>query len=351
MSEAKNKIKIGISVGDLNGIGVEVIMKALSDSRMLEICTPVIYASQSVFSHYRKLLDMPNFTFQVIKAASEAKAKKINLLNLWEEDIKIEAGKVDPTLGRYAFSSLDSAVKDLKEKNIDALVTAPINKKTIQSEDFNFPGHTEYLQHMAAAEDSLMFMISETAKIGLVCGHIPLKDVSKQLSTEAIFKRITLMNRSLKEDFAVQKPKIALMGLNPHTGDDGLMGSEEKEVIIPAIQQAKNIGILAFGPYAADGFFGSGQYVHFDGILGMYHDQALIPAKLLSFGNGVNFTAGLSFVRTSPDHGTAYDLAGKNQADENSFRKAIYSAIDIFNNRLNYNELKKDPLSISKNRK
>lgn len=350
IARKSSKIKIGISIGDLNGIGPEVILKTLEDNRINELCIPIIYGSKKSINYYIKSLGIQNFNFDVIESASLAKAKNTCLINLWDEEISINPGQEEAISGKYAAISLLAAAKDLKEGNIDALVTGPINKHSIQSEEFNFPGHTEFLQHLDEAEESLMLMLSEHARIGVVTGHIPVKDIVKNINSEVILKKIALLNKSLKDDFQIRRPKIAVLGLNPHAGDNGLLGDEEKTIIEPAINQAKSIDILAFGPYPADGFFGSSNYKNYDGILAMYHDQGLIPAKSFSFGNGVNFTSGLSFIRTSPDHGTAYTIAGQGIANEGSFRNAIYMAIDIAKNRILKEELEQDVLPINKNR-
>ncbi len=348
--EGEELIKVGISIGDFNGIGIEVILKSLLDNRILELCTPIVYGSNRLFNYHKKALDIQNFGFNKINSASEASHKLPNMISCWSDDVNVELGSVSMEAGKYAFISLEKATEDLINKEIDVLVTAPINKDNIQSDEFNFPGHTEYLMQKDESEDVLMFMVSDVARIGMVTGHIPLKEVSKKITTEGIFKKIILMQKSLMEDFGIRKPRIAVLGLNPHAGDNGLLGDEEEKIIIPAVNQAKHIDILAFGPYAADGFFGSGNFKNFDGILAMYHDQGLIPSKLLSFGNGINFTAGLKIIRTSPDHGTAYEIAGKNMADESSFRNAIYKAIEIHKNRAQHAEITKNPLPISKGR-
>ncbi len=351
MKKGKNqKIKLGISVGDLNGIGLEVILKTLEDNRINELCSPIIYASKACVLNGLKKFGIQNFNFDSISSIEDAKAKNTQVISIWKEEPELRYGEEDKELGSFAALSLDAAVKDLKAGNIDALVTAPINKNTIQSEEFQYPGHTEYLQAADEAEDSLMLLMSSKARIGVVTGHIPLKEVSNQLTEDKILKKTSLLNKSLKEDFGIRKPKIALLSLNPHAGEEGLLGDEEKKVIEPAINQAKSIGILAFGPYPADGFFGSDNFKNFDGVLAMYHDQGLIAAKYLSFGSGVNFTAGLSFVRTSPDHGTAYGIAGKGEADESSFRNALYEAISISKNRLLQAELEEDVLPVNKTR-
>ena len=341
-----DKIKIGISVGDINGIGIEVIMKALSDARILDFMTPIVYANTKVTSFHRKALGMHDFNFHVIQSPDQAHPKRPNLINCWQEDVKVNLGEQTEMGGKYAFISLEKATLDLTEGRIDALVTAPINKQNIQQEGFEFPGHTEYLQAKSGANDVLMFMISEDLKIGVVTGHVPVKDIADQLTKESIVQKLLVMNQSLKKDFWIQKPKIAVLGLNPHAGDQGLIGKEELEIIQPAIEQANTEGAFCFGPYPADGFFASRAYLQFDGVLAMYHDQGLIPFKNLADRQGVNFTAGLSFVRTSPDHGTAYDLAGKNQASPTSFREALFLAVSIVKNRKEQAILTENPLVI-----
>lgn len=345
-----NKIKVGISIGDQNGIGPEVILKTLADNRINDICIPIIYGSKKSINYFIKKLSIQNFNYDIISDTDKAKAKNTSIINVWDEDLMINEGIEESEIGNYAALSLKAATADLKESKIDAIVTAPINKNSIQSEEFTYPGHTEYLQAEDNAEDSLMLMISEHAKIGVVTGHIPIKDVANKISSEAILKKVTLLNKSLKEDFQVRKPKIAILGLNPHAGENGLLGTEEQEIIEPAINQAKSIGILAFGPFPADGFFGSDNYKNFDGIIAMYHDQGLIPAKSLSFGGGINYTAGLSFVRTSPDHGTAYSIAGQGVANEGSFRNALYQAVQIAKNRKMQSELEENVLQVNKSR-
>lgn len=343
-----DKLKIGVSIGDINGVGLEVIIKTFADPRMLNYCTPVVYGNTKIASYYRKIIGLNDFSFNVIQSASLANPKRSNIINCWEEDVKITPGEANETGGKYAFLSLERAMEDLLAGEIDALVTAPINKKTIQSELFDFPGHTEYIQKKANAEDVLMFMISDDLKVGVVTGHIPISEVSKSLTKEKIVSKLTLMNETLKTDFWIEKPKIAVLGLNPHAGDDGLMGMEEKEIIEPAIELAHEAGIFAFGPYPADGFFGGEKYHQFDAVLAMYHDQGLIPFKHIAFHDGVNFTAGLPVIRTSPDHGTAFDIAGKNLASEESFRKAVFSAIHIVKSRKEQLELQSNPLKIRK---
>lgn len=339
------KIKVGISIGDVNGIGLEIIIKTLSESKVYDYCTPVVYGHTKVASFYRRLSNTSEFVFNVISDASQAQHRKPNMINCWEEDVKLEPGVINATGGKYALISLERATHDLLAGHIDALVTAPINKDNIQSESFNFPGHTEYLQQRGNAADSLMFLVSDNIRVGVVTGHIPISQVSKSITAEKILSKIKMMNDSLRHDFWIRKPKIAVLGLNPHASDNGLIGNEEQHIITPAIEDARNNGILAFGPYSADGFFASGAYKQFDAVLAMYHDQGLIPFKQIAFEDGVNFTAGLNFVRTSPDHGTAYDISGKNQASERSFREALFTALHIVRNRRENAELTENPLT------
>lgn len=339
----RTDIKVGITHGDINGIGYEVIFKALEDPRMLESFIPVIYGSSRIGAFHRKALEMPTVNLNSIRSADEATTRKIHIVNCVDDNVKVEIGKSTEMAGEAAFAALKLAVEDLKAGKIDVLVTAPINKKNIQSADFQFPGHTEYLEMMLGGE-SLMLMVGDSLKVGIVTGHQPLSTVSKSITVEQILTKLQVLNKSLKNDFTIRRPRIAVLGLNPHAGDDGLLGNEEKEVIIPAIEQAKKEGIMAIGPFPADGLFGSGQATKFDAVLAMYHDQGLIPFKALEFSQGVNYTAGLPFIRTSPDHGTAYEIAGTNTADESSFRAAIFLAIDIFTNREMNKELSANPL-------
>ncbi len=339
-------VRIGITIGDVNGIGPEVIIKALLDNRILTNITPIIYGSGKVMSYHKKAIDAQEFNPFKINQVEEAKKGKINLINCWEDDVKIDLGQSTEEGGKYAFKSLQAATKDLASNKLDAIVTAPINKHNINSKEFDFPGHTEYLTKLSNESDSVMFMISEKLRIGVVSGHEPLASVSKTITKEKILRKLRIMQQSLIKDFAIRAPKIAVLGLNPHAGEKGLLGSEEIEIISPAVEQARNEGILAFGPYPADGFFGSDSFTKFDAVLAMYHDQGLTPFKTLSFGTGVNYTAGLPIVRTSPDHGTGYDLAGKNQANETSFRNALYLAHDIFFNRLLFKEITQNPLQV-----
>ncbi len=342
-------IKVGISIGDINGVGIEIIIKTLEDTRILSNITPVIYGCTRVFSYYKKAINLP-FNFQKIADADAAKNGKINLLNLWKEEIKISAGESNEIGGSYAFKSLEAATQDLGTGKIDVLITAPINKKNIQREGFEFPGHTEYLTKLSNEEDALMFMIKDHLRVGIATNHIPVEQISKALTKEVIVKKISMMNASLKKDFGIIKPRIAVLGLNPHAGENGMLGSEESEVITPAIEQANREEILAFGPYPSDGLFGSGQFLKFDAVLAMYHDQGLTPFKALAGGTGVNFTAGLPIVRTSPDHGTAYDIAGKGIASPDSFRNALYLAVDIYNNRNANKEMNANSLVIPRRR-
>jgi len=344
----ENRIVVGITHGDMNGIGYEVIIKALLDPRIFELFAPVVYGSSKVASYHRKSLNINDFSFNLIKKADQANPKRPNIINVHDKDVKIDLGLSTPEAGELSLLALEAAVEDLKNKQIDVLVTAPINKKNIQSGTFHFPGHTEYLADKFGVSDFLMLMISDQTRIGVVTGHIPLSEVPKVITEELILNKLKIMNESLLKDFGIRKPRIAVLGMNPHAGDDGLIGIEEKTIIVPAIEKAFSSGILAFGPFPADGFFGSNNFTKFDGILAMYHDQGLIPFKTISFESGVNFTAGLPFVRTSPAHGTAYDIAGKDMASPDSLRAAMYLACDIFNNRMMHDELNANPLVISK---
>ncbi|OOQ61245.1 4-hydroxythreonine-4-phosphate dehydrogenase PdxA [Mucilaginibacter pedocola] len=343
-----DKPKIGISIGDVNGIGLEIIIKTLADSKIYDYCTPIVYGHTKVASFHRRATHVNELNFNVITDASQPVQKRANMINCWDEDVRIELGNTTADGGKYAYLSLQRATDDLLSGMIDGLVTAPINKDNIQNEEFNFPGHTEYLQARDNAGESLMFLVSDTLRVGVVTGHIPVSKIAQSITTEKIIGKLKLMHSSLKNDFWIRKPKIAVLGLNPHAGDNGLIGSEEKEVIIPAIEEARNNGVLAFGPYSADGFFANGTYLQFDAVLAMYHDQGLIPFKQIAFESGVNYTAGLSFVRTSPDHGTAYDIAGKNQASEVSFREALFTAIHIIKHRRETAKLNENPLLFTK---
>ena len=340
----ENKPVIGLSCGDVNGIGLEIIIKTVADSRLLEICTPVIFANNKVLNFYRKAIPDVNFNFSSVKEASRINHKQVNLYSCWEEEVAITPGILNETGGKYAVLSLVAAAQALKDGRIDGLVTAPINKKNTQSAEFNFTGHTPYLKNLFAAADVVMLMVAENIKVGLVTVHVAVKDIAAAISRESIVSKLNIMNASLKKDFGIDKPKIAVLGLNPHAGDDGLIGKEEEEIIKPAIKDAKQKDIFCFGPYPADAFFARGQHEKFDAVLAMYHDQGLIPFKSLAIGEGVNFTAGIDGIRTSPDHGVAFDIAGKNKADEASFRGAIFSCIDIINHRRDYAENRKNPL-------
>lgn len=346
-----NKPIIGISIGDVNSIAVEVVIKTLSDNRINDFCCPVVYGSPKVLSYWKNVLGAKDFNLNYIKSVDQANPKKSNLVVCWEEEVEIKIGEANQTGGKYAFKSLEMATKDLKDGKLNALVTAPLNKNMVNNELLPFKGHTEYLAQQANAHDYIMFLISNDLKVGLVTGHVPLKEVSSKLSKELVLKKIKLMNDSLKNDFGISKPKIAVLGLNPHAGDAGLLGNEEKEIIEPAVKSAQDEGMIVYGPYPADGFFGSKQFTKFDAVLAMYHDQGLIPFKYFAFEDGVNFTAGLPFIRTSPDHGTAYNIAGKNVADESSMRNALFAAIDLYFTRNNIAEWKENPLPFSNLRK
>lgn len=340
----KKSIIAGISHGDINGIGYEVIIKALSDPVINDICIPIVYGSPKVAAYHRKALNVNNFSFNNIHSASEAHPKKANMINCLDDNVRVELGKSTQHGGEAALISLEKAVEDLIGGEIDVLITAPIDKHNIQSETFNYKGHTDYLKSKAGVEETLMFMVGDGLRIGMATDHVPLRNVSDMITMELLLRKMRLMNHSLMFDFGIRKPRIAVLGLNPHAGDNSLLGTEEAEIIIPAVQQAQEEGILAFGTFAADGFFGAGSFTKFDGILAMYHDQGLTPFKALSFDSGVNFTAGLPFIRTSPVHGTAFAIAGKGEASENSFRQAIYLACDIYRNRETYREITANPL-------
>ena len=339
-----DNIKVGISHGDINGIGYEVIMKTLLDPRILEMCTPIIYGSPKVAAYHRKALNIHNLSLNHIRSPKEAGPRKAHVVNCIDDNIRVELGKSSAAAGEASFQAIDRASSDLKQGLIDVLVTAPINKDNIQSDLFQFPGHTEFLAQIFNSADHIMLMVSETMKIGVATTHLPLSKVAENISKESILTKIRIIAKSLQQDFAINRPRIAVFGLNPHAGDNGLLGTEEQEIIIPAIEEAKKEGIIALGPYPADGFFGSEDYRKFDALLAMYHDQGLIPFKLASFDRGVNYTAGLPVVRTSPAHGTAYSLAGENKATPDSFRQALYLAIDIYKNRKIFKEISKNPL-------
>lgn len=343
MKKAENII-VGISIGDLNGIGSEVILKTFEDSRMLELCTPVIFANVKILSFIKKNLNSEIALHGIDKIEQLVKGK-INVLNVWREGVDVNFGQNDENIGKYAIKSFVAATNALKEGVIDVLVTAPINKYNIQSEDFKFPGHTDYLDSELDG-NALMLMVQDNLRVGLITDHIPVNEVANHLTEKLIIQKIETINASLKQDFSINKPKIAVLALNPHAGDNGVIGKEDDEILKPTISKLFEKGILAFGPYSADGFFGSGQYEKFDAVIATYHDQGLIPFKTLAFGNGVNYTAGLSKIRTSPDHGTAYEIAGKGLADNSSFKEAVYLAIDIYHSRNEYLELSKNPLKV-----
>jgi len=338
----EGKIKLGISVGDLNGIGCEVLLKTFEDNRMLDFCTPIIFASNKSISFQKNELGI-NINYHGVQEASKAVDGKINVVNVWKEVPIVKFGEATEEAGTYAIKSLRAAVEALKNDEIDALVTAPINKNNIQSEDFKFPGHTDFLAQELEGE-SLMFMVTDGLKIGLLTDHLAVKDAPSAINPILIRNKVRTVEKSLRMDFGVRAPKVALLGINPHSGDNGIIGKEDEEVLKPVIKEMSDAGHLVFGPYAADSFFGSDAYQDFDAILAAYHDQGLIPFKTLSFGKGVNFTAGLSKVRTSPDHGTAYEIAGKGEADHNSFKEAVFAAINIYRNRREYQELTENPL-------
>ncbi|KOY51548.1 4-hydroxythreonine-4-phosphate dehydrogenase PdxA [Polaribacter dokdonensis] len=339
-----DKIIVGISIGDLNGIGVEVILKTFEDKRMLDFCTPVLFGATKAISYHKKALNLET-PVHGITAINQINHNKINVLNIWKEEVKIELGKATKESGNFAFKSLEASVEHLKENKIDVLVTAPINKENIQSEFFKTPGHTEYLEEKLEG-NSLMILMTDELRIGLITGHIPIAKVAETITPDLIKSKVDTMYNSLKQDFGINKPKIAVLSLNPHCGDNGIIGKEDDDIIKPTLTEIADSGKLVFGPYAADGFFGSETYKQFDGVLATYHDQGLAPFKALSFGKGVNFTAGLSHVRTSPDHGTGYDIAGKNQANSSSFKEALFTAIQVYKSRKDYKELTQNPLKV-----
>ncbi|MBI1266431.1 MAG: 4-hydroxythreonine-4-phosphate dehydrogenase PdxA [Cryomorphaceae bacterium] len=343
----KNTIKAAITIGDPNGVGIETILKVFADARMNEIVTPIIYGNTDLLRFHRKVLDMPDVRLNTAKNADDANPKTINVVNVWDEKWEPNLGVAAKDAGGYAFKSLEAATSDLASNKVDVLITSPINKDTIQNDNFNFPGHTEYLAKMSNVDESLMFLVSDGMRIGVATGHVPLKEVSGILTKELIVRKLRIMNESLMRDFGIVRPKIAVLGLNPHAGDNGLLGSEEQDIILPAIRSVEG-SIMAMGPYGADGFFGTAQYKHFDAVLAMYHDQGLAPFKALAFDSGVNFTAGLPIVRTSPDHGTAYDIAGKGLASEDSLRAAIFLACDVYKQRKEFREMTANPLQQQK---
>ncbi len=340
----ENKPVIGLSCGDINGIGLELIIKTVADSHLLEICTPVIFANNKVLNFYRKAIPEVNFNFSTVKDGSRINHKQVNMVNCWEEEVAVTPGLLNEVGGKYAVISLVTAAQALKDGRIDGLVTAPIHKKNTQSTEFNFTGHTPYLKNLFGAADAVMFMVAENMRVGLVTEHVAVKDIAQHITRDNILSKLNIINNSLKKDFGIDKPRIAVLGLNPHAGDEGLIGKEEEEIIRPAIKEAKQKDVFCFGPYSPDAFFARAQYEKFDAVLAMYHDQGLIAFKSLAIGEGVNYTAGLAGVRTSPDHGVAFDIAGKNKADEASFRQAIFKCVDIINGRRDHSENRKNPL-------
>lgn len=335
---------VGITCGDLNGIGTELIIKVFSDNRILEQCTPVIFASNKAINFYRKSVPDAQFNWQNIKELSRLNPKQMNIYNCWEEDVVITPGQLNETGGKYAVKSLLAAAQALKQNEIDGLVTAPIHKKNVQSAEFNYTGHTPFLKNYFGVNDVVMILFANDFRVALVTEHIPVNEVAANISKETILRKLNILNESLKKDFGIDKPKIAVLGLNPHAGDEGLIGKEEETIIKPAIKEAKQNNIIVTGPFSADAFFARQYYTRFDAVLAMYHDQGLVPFKSLASGEGVNYTAGIPVVRTSPDHGTAFDIAGKGKADESSFRTAVFECIDIINRRSEYDENRKNPL-------
>lgn len=345
MSNDLQKPVIGFTSGDLNGIGLELVIKTLNDSRILDMCTPVIFASNKSINFYRKSLPEINFSYNSMKDLTRINPRQVNIYNCWEEEVVITPGQLNEIGGKYALLSLKQAVQSLKEGSIHGLVTAPIHKKNIQSSEFNYSGHTPYLKAIFGVNDVVMLMVAENIRVGLVTEHLPLKEVAGAITKEAIVSKLKLINSSLQKDFGIDRPRIAVLGLNPHAGDEGLIGTEEQTIIAPAVKEAKQQqNIMVFGPYSADAFFARGQHEKFDVVLAMYHDQGLIPFKSLAVGDGVNYTAGLPAVRTSPDHGTAFDIAGKGKADATSFLGATFAAIDILRQRFDYADARQNPL-------
>jgi 4-hydroxythreonine-4-phosphate dehydrogenase len=335
---------IGLSCGDINGIGSEVIIKTLMDSRITELCTPVVFASNKLINFYKKSIPECALNYQSVKEWEKVNPKMVNVFQCWEEDIDITPGQLNETGGKYGTKSLIAATQALKENKINALVTAPIHKKNVKTEQFPYTGHTPFLKSFFQAQDVLMFMISENMRVGLLTEHVAVHEITGHLNKEGILSKLKLMKESLKKDFGIDKPRLAVLGLNPHAGDEGLIGKEEETIIRPTLKEARDKDIMAFGPYSADAFFARGQYEKFDGVLSMYHDQGLIPFKSLAIGEGVNYTAGLPVIRTSPDHGTAFDIAGKDKADESSVRASLFAAIDIYNQRMGYADARKNPI-------
>jgi len=348
MSEPNEpRIRVGITIGDVSGIGLEVIIKAFMDPAMVQECVPVIYGSSKAFSFHRKALGINEFNYSTIRNIGEVNPRKVNLINVWDDEMRIEFGKPSAETGRYALRSMEAACQDLRDKKIDVLVTAPVDKHAVNLEAPDFTGHTGYLAKAFNTPDPLMILVSEGLRVSVVTGHVPLRQVAALLSAEKVGNSLSRLHESLQRDFGIRKPRIAVLGLNPHAGDGGVIGGEEEEIIAPAIKKAVDGGMLAFGPYPADGLFGSGNYRRFDGILAMYHDQGLVPFKALSLGAGVNFTAGLPIVRTSPGHGTAADIAGKNEASADAFRQSVFMACDIWKQRNDFEEVNANPLAFS----
>lgn len=344
------KKKIGISIGDVNGVGLEVILKTLANKKITEMCTPIIYGSSKVVSYHKNIVGLDGFHFQSINSGQKVYNGKVNVVNCWTENVNISLGSPSENGGKYAIKSLAAATQDLIEGHVDALVTAPIHKKGMQEAGFEFPGHTEYLTKESGSNQSLMLMVNSGLRVGVVTNHLPLKDIAAKITKERITSKLQILNKTLKKDFGIERPSIAVLGLNPHAGDEGMLGEEEEKIIRPVIIESKKKGLIVNGPFPADGFFGSGQYRKFDAILAMYHDQGLVPFKALSFGEGVNYTAGLSIVRTSPDHGTAFDIAGQNIASPDSFRRALFLAIDISTQRKNFEEMHTNPVKSRSNK-
>ena len=341
------KLVVGITQGDGNGIGYEVIIKALADERILDICTPVIYGSSKIFGFYKKQIhNIEQINTNVINSAKDVHPKRVNIVNCLPDNVFVEPGQPTPESAKSAMTSLHKAIEDIKQGNIDVLVTGPINKRAMVGEGFAYTGHTEYLEQEFGVDEAAMLMVSDRLRVGVLTGHIPLNEVPKKITTESILKKLRIMKSSLERDFGIDAPKIAVLGLNPHCGDGGLLGEEEQNIILPAVLAANEEGIMAFGPYSSDGFFGMDNYTRYDAVLAMYHDQGLTPFKAIAFEDGVNFTAGLPIVRTSPDHGTAYDMAGRDLADPRSMMAAIYTAIDIYNRRAEYDDLQENRMRI-----
>ena len=344
INQPEDRVTIGITHGDINGISYEIIIKSFQDQRIFDLFTPIVYGHSKVAAYYRNSVNLPDFNFNIIKSVDKAHQKKPNLINVSEGEVRIEMGQPSSSAGQLAVESLEMAVRDLKHGRIDAVVTAPINKHSIQSDKFRFPGHTEYFAEKFDAGDVLMLMVSDRLRMGVATAHLPIKDVSSHLTQDLLESKLRVYHEGLMRDFGIRKPRIAALGLNPHAGEEGLLGNEENDVIIPVVNKLMEEGKLIYGPFPADGFFGSDAYSKYDGILAMYHDQGLIPFKSMSFSKGVNYTMGLPVIRTSPAHGTAFEITGKNIASPESLRAAMYLAVDIYRNRKIYDEVSKDPL-------